>query len=123
MNHYIEKPSIIRKWFSDKGYTGTYYDVQFAYFQTLTTLTKGTLYDHVLDRMRQLGFAGTMRDCLDAFFIEKMGVSDPKLAERLFWRNSSLEFALVAEASVDLLTEDGQNLKTEDGQNLKTEGT
>lgn len=123
MHHYLEKPSIIRKWFADKGYAGTYYDVQYAYFQTLSTLTTGTLYDHVLDRMRQLGFVGTMRDCLDAFFIAKMGVNDPKIAERLFWRDSSLEFALVAPTSENILTEDGQPLLTEDGQNLKTEGT
>ncbi len=118
MNHYIEKPSIIRKWFSDKGYTGTYYDVQFAYFQTLTTLTKGTLYDHVLDRMRQLGFAGTMRDCLDAFFIEKMGVSDPKLAERLFWRDSSLEFELVAPVLNNVTDDDGNLVKDDDGNQV-----
>ncbi len=123
MNLYYEKPSIIQKWFADKGYIGTYYDVQFAYFQTLSNLTTGTLYDHMYNRMIQLGFVGTLRDCLDSFFKVKMSNPDAKLAERLFWRDSSLDFILVAPTSVNLLTEDGQPLLTEDGQNIKTEGT
>jgi hypothetical protein len=120
---FIEKPSIIRKWFADKGYTGTFYDVQFAYFQTLSNLTKGTLYDHVYDRMIQLGFSGTLDDMLDSFFTQKMSQGDPKIAERLFWKDSSLEFSLVTPTSEALLTEDGINLTTEDGQNIMTEGT
>lgn len=87
------KPSDIKRWLNAKGCGGSYSDALRCYFEGLSNLSSGTLYDHINDVMNQHGYTGTLGDKLGAFFTAKTGVSDRRDAERSFWDNDSLNFS------------------------------
>lgn len=90
---FVERPDKILQFMNANGYSGTYYDAVYEYFQQLSSLSQGTLEDHVNDVIVQAGFVtGTLQDKLTAFFVDATGISDRRDAERSFWQNTSNSF-------------------------------
>jgi hypothetical protein len=110
--YFREKPSRIHQWMNAKGYSGSTYDMSYAYFQSLSGLSEGTLYDHLVKVLGDLGYTGTIRDQLSSFFQEKTGVSGHREAESAFWADSNLDFNLQSFDPGDglLLTDDSSFL-------------
>lgn len=108
---FSEKPSTIRSWLSVKGFNGSFHNALLQYFSSISTLSNGTLYDHINESLSILGYTGTLRDKLAAFFIDKTGISDRRDAERNFFSSNTNSFN-------GLLNEDGRQLLNEDGSSL-----
>ena len=118
-HHFRETPSVMLSWFEAKGYGGTLYDRLYAYFQTKSSMTNGTLYDLVNDKLTALGFSGTLRQKLNGFFMQKMSIGEPYRAERLFWRDTSTDFELVSISGETIQTPGGLDIQTPDDQDLE----
>jgi len=112
-----ERPSVISEWMESKGFSGTYMEMTMGYFKTKSSVSNGTLFDNMMSSLESTGFTGTLQERLDKFFEDKTSIANDRLeAERVFWRDTSLDFGVNA-----LLSEDGFNLLSEDGQILEVE--
>jgi hypothetical protein len=82
--------SRIKRWLDYNGYIEDSVDGELVQlFSGLSGLTTGTLVDHAAAVLVNLGYSGTLRDMLDAFFSTSMSISDPRDAERAFWDSNS----------------------------------
>lgn len=98
INYFKAKRSDVKEWFNSKGYSGTLHDSATGYFQNKSGLGAGTLYDHMDKTLSDLGYAGTLRDKLDTFFIAEKGGVYPVDAERAFFADQSADFGGGGEA-------------------------
>lgn len=90
MTFFIEKPSKILQWLNAKGYSGTVEDAFITYVQSGSSLTSGTMEDHLRARLNASGYSGTIDDMLTTMFQAKTGVSNRHDAERQFFQNANL---------------------------------
>jgi hypothetical protein len=92
INVFHAKPSLIKNFMVVKGYGGSVYDASFGYFQSLSGISDGTLYDHINGTLLARGYSGSIEDMLGAFFITETGISDRDDAERAFWNDTTNGF-------------------------------
>jgi len=86
------KPSLILSWLQAKGYTGTLSDALCRYVQSGSSLSKGSITDHLVDRLSSIGYVGKgVNGILDNMFMIKTGISNRGDAERVFFGNSSYD--------------------------------
>lgn len=115
-----ERSSVIHKWLNDNGYGGSVNDGLMQYFSSVSTLSEGTLFDHVNNVMDQHGYSGSLHDKLTAFFQDETGKDGRGDAERAFWRDSGNNFD-IASGTDALLLESGDYLLLESGDKLLLE--
>lgn len=118
MNFFVAPPSQVLSWLNRKGYYGTVYDAFIDYVSDGSSLSYGTIYDHLNNRLQSSGYSGDLDDMLNTMFMQKTGEFYRYDAERKFFDDSSLDMFSV---SSDLLAEDGSILLAEDGTPLKSE--
>lgn len=92
MTPFNAKTSLIRTWINGKGYTGTVENALYTYFQANSSLSQGTLFDHLNNGLGAAGYSGTLTDRLTEMFQSTTGVSNRKDAERKFFADTSLDF-------------------------------
>lgn len=95
MGHSIFKADypLMIQWFNQKGYSGNLNEMIISYFRSkLGSTALGYPNDLIATYLSQQGYTGNVGDMLDKFFCSKMGVTDPLLAQRLFFNNSTNEF-------------------------------
>lgn len=93
---FVGKPSDIKKWFNNKGHTGTVYEAACKYFQTKAGSIKSDLYDDMRKHLFSLGYVGSLNDQLNKFFLVKNGGGQNKASndcERAFWKNLGGDFS------------------------------
>jgi len=95
MGHSIFKADypLMITWFNQKGYSGSLNEMIISYFRSkLGGTTLGYPNDLVALYLSQQGYSGDIGTMLNRFFCTKIGVTDPILAQRLFFSNSSNDF-------------------------------
>lgn len=92
MTPFNAKTSLIRTWINGKGYSGSVENALFTYFQANSSLSQGTIFDHLNNGLGIAGYSGTLADRLTTMFQAKTGISNRKDAERAFFGNTSLDF-------------------------------
>ena len=100
MYPFNEKDSKIGAWARAKGFSGLPYDAIYGYFQSLSGISRGTLYDHINVVATANQATGTLKDKLNYIFQNRTGISNPKDAERAFWNNTSLEFSSASQGDI-----------------------
>lgn len=90
MTPFFEKPDKVLQWLRAKGYTGTINDALMKYCQDNSSLTQGTLFDHLNNALGRAGYTGTLNDRLNTMFISKTGVTNRKDAERKLFADNTL---------------------------------
>lgn len=95
MGHSIFKADypLMIQWFNRKGYSGSLNEMIISYFRSkLGSTALGYPNDLVATYLRQQGYSGDLGGMLNTFFCNKAGISDPLLAQRLFFGNSANDF-------------------------------
>lgn len=86
-----DKPYNIQRWMNNKGFPGKVVDSTENFFKSKNTSDAGSLYDNIRMRLNTLGYTGTIKDQLNAFFTAKTGIGGPD-GERRFWGNLGGDF-------------------------------
>lgn len=86
------RKSLISSWFEAKGYSGSLTDMMTKYFQSVSGITSGTLFDHINATLTPTVPNGTLQDRLNYLFSQRTGISNRIDAEIAFWSNSLNSF-------------------------------
>jgi len=113
-----DKASKIDRWLIAKGESGTTYDMLNSNFASYSTLSEGTLRDHVGNVMGQHGYTGTIEEQLASFFTSTTSVAGWGDAERAFWVNDSYTFNPSSGSGGGFIFVDGNNFVFTDGNNF-----
>jgi hypothetical protein len=113
-----DKADNIDRWLEAKGESGSTYDMLFSQFSGFSTLSVGSLYDHVDNVMVQFGYSGTLQDKLTGFFEATTSQRGRGDAERSFWANDSYSFDPNPSEPGNFVFVDTNNFTFIDGNNF-----
>ena len=120
MTPFFAKTSLIRTWINGKGYGGSVENALYTYCQANSSLSQGTLFDHLNNGLGVAGYSGTLADRLTTMFQSKTGVSNRKDAEIRFFADTSLDFFGSGGGTGNSVTDtDGTIITDTDGNIIK----
>ena len=105
----LQYPSKFAAWVQRSGYRD-----ELEFWDSLSTLQRGTVVDHMINYLTSLGYPGTPNDQLKRFLIDQVGKNGTlfDLANEFFDGTFSIG-TFTTEAGDILTTENGINLTTE----------
>lgn len=118
MNLFSCKPSLMKQWLNAKGYSGSLNDAFNNYIQSGSTLTRGSVEDHLANRLYAAGYSGILEDMLTTMFISNTTKSNRADAEREFFQDSTKDMFGAGGESGNIFTDTDNNTVTDTSSNI-----